>query len=190
MNGGILSVHDFGDLKQYNSMSPFDFLALATQVALEKEKNLSSSLLPLPLSISVSAFNHNLNPNPNQKLLNPDPEQIKIPMPIRRPVPIDLNEPMEPETGNLTKRARTIVGIPRQSPIDCSVDYLRPAKVEAQNPLELPLEFRRRILELGGSKSKVVFEKKLYSSDVNVNHRQKLEDRDAEMEGSNHGLFL
>ena len=168
MNGGILSIHDFGDLQQYNSMAPFDFLALAAYIALEKEKNLSSSLLPLPLSISASAFNHNFNPKPNQQTLNPDSEQIKIPMPGKRAVPIDLNEP--PEMGSLTKRARTTVGIPRKSPINFSVDYLPPAPVHAQNPSELPVEFRHRILELGGSEPKMVFEKKLYSTDVNVNH--------------------
>ena len=80
-------------------------------------------------------------------------------MPVRRPVPIDLNEPPESETGSLTKRAQTTVGIPRQSPIDISVDYLRPTKVQAQNPLELPVEFKHRILELGGLEAKMVFEK-------------------------------
>ena len=89
MNGGILSVHDFGDLTQYNSVSPLDFLALAAQVALEKE-NLSSSLLSL--SISASAFNQNPNLNPNPKPLDLDPKPIKIPISEKRAMPVDLNE--------------------------------------------------------------------------------------------------
>ena len=93
MNGGILSVHDFGDLKQYNSMSPFDFLALAAQVALEKENNLCSSLPPL--SISASAFNRNANLNPNPTPLDLDPKPTKVPTSEKRAMPIDLNEPME-----------------------------------------------------------------------------------------------
>ncbi|KAJ8450079.1 hypothetical protein Cgig2_033273 [Carnegiea gigantea] len=166
MNGGILSVHDFGDLKQYNSMSPFDFLALAAQVALEKENNLSSSLLPL--SIPTSAFNQNPNPNPNPNPtpLDLDPKPTKVPISEKRAMPLDLDEPMEMRSP--VKRARTTTGIPHQSPINFGADCLPP--VQAQVPPELPPKFRQRVLELGGSDPKLVFQKKLFATDVNRNH--------------------